>query len=119
MDRAIAWFARNGVAANLMMVLILVAGVMTLSRVKVEIFPEFSLDLITISVEYLGASPEEVEEGVNIRIEEEIQGLDGVKKITSMANENMGVVSVELEKPMIPEFVGSTSESIAATLRVR
>jgi len=97
MDRAIAWFARNGVAANLMMVLILVAGVMTLSRVKVEVFPEFSLDLITISVEYLGASPEEVEEGVNIRIEEEIQGLDGVKKITSMANENMGVVSVELE----------------------
>ena len=97
MDRAIAWFARNGVAANLMMVLILVAGVTTLSQVKVEVFPEFSLDLITISVEYLGASPEEVEEGVNIRIEEEIQGLDGVKKITSMANENMGVVSVELE----------------------
>ena len=86
MDRAIAWFARNGVAANLMMVVILVAGVVTMFRVKVEVFPEFSLDMITVSVEYLGASPEEVEEAVNIRIEEQIQGLDGVKKITSMAN---------------------------------
>jgi multidrug efflux pump subunit AcrB len=97
MDRAIAWFARNGVAANLLMVFILVAGVITALRVKTEVFPEFSLDLVTISVEYLGASPEEVEEGVNIRIEEEIQGLDGVKEITSVASEGIGVVTVELE----------------------
>ena len=97
MDRAIAWFARNGVAANLMMVVILVAGVVTMFRVKVEVFPEFSLDIITVSVEYLGASPEEVEEAVTIRIEEQIQGLDGVKKITSIANEGIGVVTVELE----------------------
>ena len=54
------------------------------------------LDLITVSVEYLGAAPEEVEEGVNGRIEEAIQGLDGVKRVTSNASEGMGTVSVEL-----------------------
>jgi multidrug efflux pump subunit AcrB len=97
MDRAIAWFARNGVAANLLMVFILVAGLSTVLRVKTEVFPEFSLDVVTVSVLYLGASPEEVEEGVNIRIEEEIQGLDGIKKITSVASEGIGVVTVELE----------------------
>ena len=74
----IAWFGHNSVAANLMMALILVGGAMTIYTIKQEVFPEFSLDMITITVPYLGAAPEEVKEGVCVRIEEEIQDLDGV-----------------------------------------
>ncbi|MDX1389075.1 MAG: efflux RND transporter permease subunit, partial [Acidobacteriota bacterium] len=97
MKRVIAWFAGNKVAANLLMAVIILAGAATIARIKIEVFPEFSLDLLTVSVEYLGASPEEVEEAVNVRVEEAIQGLDGIKKITSIANEGLGVVTIELE----------------------
>jgi len=97
MNRAIEWFAKNTVAANLLMVLIMVGGLITVFRVKQEIFPEFSLDLISVTVVYLGAAPEEVEEGVCIRIEEEIEGLEGIKKITSTAAEGLGTVLIELE----------------------
>ena len=97
MNRAIEWFANNRVAANLLMFLIMAAGALSLFGIKQEVFPEFNLDLISIQVPYLGAAPEEVEEGVCIRIEEAIQGLDGVKKITSSASEGFGTVLVELE----------------------
>jgi multidrug efflux pump subunit AcrB len=96
-NRAIEWFAKNRVAANLLMALILAGGVITVLTVKLEVFPEVSQDLITVSVEYLGAAPEEVEEAVCQRIEEAIEGLDGVKKIVSNAQENFGVVNVELQ----------------------
>ena len=97
MNRAIEWFARNRVAANLLMALILAGGAVTLLTVNLEVFPEVSLDLITVSVEYRGAAPEEVEEAVCVRIEEAIQGLDGIKRINSVAQEGLGVVTVELE----------------------
>jgi len=98
MNRALEWFAKNSVAANLMMILILVAGAFTVAtRTKQEVFPEFDLDLISIRVPYLGAAPEEVEEAVCIRIEEAIQGLDGVKEITSTASEGFGSILVKLE----------------------
>jgi multidrug efflux pump subunit AcrB len=103
----IAWFAKNRVAANLIMVVALVGGAVAIfglpvggkaqsSAITQEVFPEFSLDLITISVLYLGAAPAEVEEGVCIRIEEAVQGLDGIKKVSSSAAEGIGVVTIEL-----------------------
>jgi len=95
--KSIVWFARNGVAANLLMAMIIAGGILTLFNLKVEVFPEFSLDLITVSVQYLGAAPEEVEEGVCVRVEEAIQGMDGVKEITSTASEGLGVVVIELD----------------------
>ncbi len=97
MKGPIAWFARNPVAANLLMVVILFGGFLTTMRAKPEVFPEFSLDMITVSVSYLGAAPEEVEEAVNVRIEEAIQGIDGIEQITSTASEGSGTVSIELE----------------------
>ena len=97
MTRVIDWFARNPVAANLLMVFIIVSGAISAFTVKQEVFPEFSLDRITIEVPYLGAAPDEVEEAVNIRIEEAIQGIDGIKQITSTASEGMGSVMIELE----------------------
>ncbi|MEJ2111970.1 MAG: efflux RND transporter permease subunit [Acidobacteriota bacterium] len=96
MNRAIAWFAQNPVAANLMMLVILIGGFLTILSVRQEVFPEFSTDTITINVPYLGAAPEEVEEGVCVRIEEQIQGINGIKKITSRSSEGSGSVTVEL-----------------------
>ncbi len=96
MKRAIEWVANNTVAANLLMWMVLLGGLITLPSVKQEVFPEFSTDTITITVPYLGAAPEEVEEGVCIKIEEQIQGIDGIEKITSKASEGIGVVTVEL-----------------------
>ncbi|TNF71099.1 MAG: efflux RND transporter permease subunit [Acidobacteria bacterium] len=96
MKGIIAWFADNGVAANLIMILIIVGGVVTLFGIKQEVFPEFSADVISVRVLYPGAAPEEVEEGVVVRIEEAIQDLEGIDKISSNAAENMGTVLVEL-----------------------
>ena len=97
MKGAIEWFARNGVAANLMMVFIMMSGIIAVTTVRKEVFPEIELDRINIQVPYLGAAPEEVEDAVTIRIEEAIQGLDGIKQIQSTAAEGMGTVIVELE----------------------
>jgi len=99
------WFSTNHVAANLLMLFIMAAGLMTAATIKQEVFPEISLDLISIRVPYLGASPSEVEEGVCIKVEEQIQGIDGIKKITSTASEGMGVVMAELELTAEPQEV--------------
>lgn len=94
----IAWFTRNGVAANLIMLILVVGGVASYFVVKRELFPTFSLDLVTIRVPYLGASPEEVEEAVIVRIEEAIQGVDGIKEMNSVAQEGFGSVNVTVDK---------------------
>lgn len=94
----IAWFTRNGVAANLTMLLMVVGGGISLFFMKKELFPQFSLDTVVIRVAYLGASPAEVEEGVVIRIEEALQGLEGIKELQSNSVENFGSVSVLVEK---------------------
>lgn len=97
MNRIIAWFAENKVAANLLMVFIIVAGFITLSGIKLEVFPELNPEMITVSVAYQGAAPEEVEEGVCIRVEEAIQDLPGIKKLLSTAVEGQGTVIVQVE----------------------
>ncbi|MDA0711279.1 MAG: efflux RND transporter permease subunit [bacterium] len=95
MKRAIEWFAQNSVAANLLMILILGGGLFMIPSIRMEVFPEFSADLINVSVIYRGAAPQEVEESVNVRIEEAVQGLEGIKRVTSVASENRGTVSIE------------------------
>ena len=96
MNRLIAWFAKNSVSANLLMVLILGGGLMTVTSLKTEVFPEFSSDLITVTTVYRGAAPEEVEEGVCVRIEEAVQGIEGIDRVTSTASENAGTVNIKL-----------------------
>lgn len=96
MNGMIEWFARNPVAANLLMLFIIVAGLIGMFNVRGETFPEIELDMVSIQVPYLGAAPEEVEEGVCIRIEESIQGIDGIEQITSTSNEGSGTVIVEV-----------------------
>ncbi|MBW2273998.1 MAG: efflux RND transporter permease subunit [Deltaproteobacteria bacterium] len=96
MNRAIAWFAENHVAANLLMLLIIMAGLMSSIGLRQELLPEIELDIVSVTVVYPGASPGEVEEAICLRIEEELQGLQGIKRITSVAAEGAGSVTVEL-----------------------
>jgi multidrug efflux pump subunit AcrB len=91
----VTWMAGNSVAANLLMGVLLVGGLFLAFNVKQEIFPEFSLDTVTVSVAYPGASPEEVEEGIILAVEEAVQGLEGVKKVSSAAGEGSGSVTIE------------------------
>ncbi|MCF8032970.1 MAG: efflux RND transporter permease subunit [Desulfarculaceae bacterium] len=98
MKSIIAWFARNHVAANLLMIFFLLAGAVTALTMKLEVFPETSLDTITITVEYRGASPAEVEEGVIRKIEENIAGLAGIRRIDSKATEGLANIIVEVVK---------------------
>jgi multidrug efflux pump subunit AcrB len=94
----LGWFASNHVAANLLMFLIIAAGLLTIFTIKVEFFPEMSLDMITVTVPYLGASPSDTEEGVVMRVEEAIAAVDGIKRMTSSATEGAGMVFVEVEE---------------------
>ncbi len=96
MNGLIAWFARNGVAANLLMVLIVAWGVLALNGIPVEVLPSMETRSITVNVPYLGAAPEEVEQGVCLRIEEAVQDLEGVDTIRSTAAEGSGTVLIEL-----------------------
>ncbi len=94
---AIAWFAKNPVAANILAFLIVLGGVIRLSTIKQEVFPEVDLDLVMIQIAYPGASPEEVETGVTLVAEEAVRGIDGVKEVTSTSGEGFAVVTVELQ----------------------
>ena len=93
----IAWFAKNSVAANLMMVFIMIGGLYTYSTINKKITPDIELNRVRISVPFLGASPAEVEEGVVIRIEEAIQDIEGIERIDSFAFEGMGQVTAEID----------------------
>ena len=107
----IAWMAGHSVAANLLMLVFLVGGAIYASQVKKEVFPDFELDYITVTVPYPGASPEEVERGVVLAIEEAVQGLDGVKEVTATANEGSGTVTVEAIEGKNIERLGQDIQS--------
>ena len=93
----IGWFARNHVAANLLMFCIIGAGIWSLFVVKKESFPDFGSDEITVSVQYRGAAPQEVSEGVVVKIEQAIESIQGIGEIRSTAMEGMGRVVAEID----------------------
>jgi multidrug efflux pump subunit AcrB len=92
-----AWFARNPVAANIIIFLVSFGGLLQLCNIKQEVFPEVDMDVIVINIGYPGASPDEVEKGVTLVTEEAVRGVDGVKKVTSTSGEGFGVITVELQ----------------------
>ena len=98
MRKIIEWTVKNHVTANLLLIFILFYGFINMKTSKVEVFPYYSLDMISITVPYRGATPKDVEESVCARIEEEIAGIDGIKKITSTASEGVGSVLIEIQK---------------------
>jgi len=93
---AIAWMARNSVAANLLMAVIVLAGIAGMFRVSQEVFPTFDLDIVSVHVPYPGASPTEGEQGIVLAVEEALRGLDGVKRVSSTAGEGFAQVRAEL-----------------------
>ncbi len=101
----IAWFARNSVAANLLMIVLLIGGLFSTQIINKEIFPSFEMNLLQISVAYPGAAPQEIEEGINIKIEEAIQDVTGIKKVTSVASDGFGNITVEVEDGVDPKTV--------------
>lgn len=92
----IGWFARNPVAANLLMMAIIIAGLFSYQSIQKRTFPEFETNMVQVTVPYRGAAPAEVEEGVIIKIEEAIADIQGIKEIRSTAREGAGTVTVEV-----------------------
>ncbi|MEH6634256.1 MAG: efflux RND transporter permease subunit [Halioglobus sp.] len=93
----IAWMAGNPVAANLLMLVVMVGGLASIDGITKEVFPTFPSETLTITVPYPGSAPEEVEEGILLKIEEAVQDIVGVDEIRSVAREGVGVVTVQLE----------------------
>lgn len=105
MKRTIAWFAEHGVAANVLMLSIVIAGLMTAFTMSREIMPETTPATIIVRVPYPGAAPEEVEQGVILRIEEALQPIEGIEEIRSVAAEDAGTVRVKLTRGADPQRV--------------
>jgi multidrug efflux pump subunit AcrB len=97
MNGMIAWFTRNHVAANLLMMAILLGGWMTAPTIKQTLMPDFDFNYVSVTIVYPGASPEEIEKAVTIRVEEEIQDVEGIAEIKSSANEGATNIMIELE----------------------
>ena len=97
MEKAIKWFSGNHVAANFLMLAVVVAGFTTWFQLRKEIFPETSFDAVVVSVPYPNATPEEVVNGVIIPMEEAISDVEGIKRVTSNASRNIGALTVQVD----------------------
>jgi len=92
----LAWMVYNRITPNLLMFVLLAGGLLVSGQIKKEVFPDFELDRISIRVAYPGSSPEEVEQGIILAIEEAVRGIEGIKEMTSTAAEGSGSVRIEL-----------------------
>jgi len=93
---AIAWMVRNRVAPNLLMLVLLLGGLFMANNIKKEVFPDFDLNAVNITVAYPGASPEEVEQGIVLAVEDAVSGIEGIDEVRSTADEGSARVTVEL-----------------------
>ena len=96
MKAIIKWFADNSVAANLLMFSIVALGVLTAFTTRFEVLPTIDSEMITVRVAYPGASPEEVEESICARIEDNVNGIAGIDEVTGTASENYGLVVIKM-----------------------
>ena len=94
----IAWFARNPVAANLIMIFILIGGLLTALTIRKQAFPQFESNWVSIQAVYPGAAPQEVEEGITIKIEENLEGTEGIKRLITYSNRGYSQAWVEIEE---------------------
>lgn len=92
----VAWMANNPVAANLLMLVCLVGGLLAFSNIKQEVFPDIVQDVVIIQVGYPGGTPEEIEQGICLVVEEAVRGLEGVKEVTATASEGSATIDAEL-----------------------
>ncbi len=92
----INWFIHNHVAANILMMLFIIGGILGVKAMRTETFPSIDPRLITVSVVYPGATPYEVADAITRRVEEDLVGIEGVKRVSSIASEGAGIINVEL-----------------------
>ena len=98
MEKILTFFVRYKIWTNVLMFSVFGFGLIALSQMRFSFFPEAEPDIITIQVAYPGASPEEIEEGVILKIEENLDGLPDVERVTSVSRENFGTVTVEITR---------------------
>ncbi len=114
----IAWFARNSVAANLLMIFILVGGFFTIQTINKQMFPQVKINWISYAAPYPGAAPQEVEEGITIKIEEALETVQGLKRVITYSNRGYsnGWFEVELDydPQVVLEEVKSAIDSISS-----
>lgn len=114
----IAWFARNSVAANLLMIFILLGGLLTINTINKQMFPQVKINWISYSAPYPGAAPQEVEEGITIKIEEALETVQGLKRVITYSNRNFSngwfEVDLDYEPQIVLEEVKSAIDSIAS-----
>lgn len=101
----IAWFARNPVAANLLMIFILVGGILSAFSIRKQMFPQFENNWLSIQAVYPGAAPQEVEEGITIKVEESMEGLEGIKRLITYSNRGVSQTWIEVEEKYNPQEV--------------
>jgi multidrug efflux pump subunit AcrB len=102
MTGPIAWMARNHVTSNLLMIFFIIGGLLAAASVTQEVFPEFTLDTVSVRVSYPGASPAEVEQGIVLAIEEAVRGVENVVEVVATANEGSASIRVEHEPDADP-----------------
>jgi len=114
----IAWFARNAIAANLLMAFILIGGFLTIQTIDKQMFPQVKINWISYTAPYPGAAPQEVEEGITIKIEEALKTVQGLKRVITYSNRNFsnGWFEVELDydPQVVLEEVKSAIDSISS-----
>ena len=118
MHKLIHWFVHNSVAANLLMMILMVGGLLALPRIHQEEFPTLDVDAVSVRVPYLGAAPTEVESAVCIRVEEAVEGTEGIDTVSSNASEGMCSVNIELvsgvDKTKVANDIKSKVDAIDA-----
>lgn len=111
----IEWFARNAVAANLLMLILLAGGLYSVVTIKKESQPPIDTNFITVSMPFLGSSPEDVEEGILIKIEEAIQDIEGIQEIISTGHRGRGTVQIEVSSGYdVPEVMTEIKSRVDA-----
>jgi multidrug efflux pump subunit AcrB len=98
MKAIVNYFIRNEIAGNILMILLFIVGIFGLTQMKTTFFPEVESRLISIQAIYPGASPEEIEEGIVNKIEDNLEGLTGIDRVTSISSENAATISVDILK---------------------
>ena len=111
----IEWFARNSVAANLLMIILLAGGLYSVVTIKKESQPPIDTNFVTVSMPFLGSSPEDVEEGILIKIEEAIQDIEGIEEIISTGRRGSGTVQIEVKSGYdVPEVMNEIKSRVDA-----
>jgi len=114
----IAWFARNSVAANLLMIIILVGGIFTISTINKQMFPRVNINWISYAAPYPGAAPQEVEEGITIKVEEALETVQGLKRVITYSNRGYSngwfEVDLDYDPQVVLEEVKSAIDSISS-----